>query len=231
MVERAFRMEHGLDLVRASVRLAQLFASDVAAFELHGDPTDESLHPAEASAIARAVPKRRREFTGGRICARAAMAALGVADAALPAGENRYPAWPDGIVGSITHTEGFCGAVAAHATSFRGLGVDVERRGVVGANVWPRICNEDELRWLQALSPERQAIASALLFSAKEAFYKAQYTITRSWLSFHDAVFQMDDDGFTVRLLSENPAVAAVPREVRGRYYVDPGLVFTGVAL
>ena len=222
---------HDPDLVRPSTRLAGLFDGDVVAVELCGEPPEDALYPDERPAIAKAVPKRRREFIGGRVCARVAMVGLGVAGCALPAREDRCPEWPDTVVGSITHTDGFCGAVVARAGSLRGIGIDVERRAVVGSALWPRICTDHELRWLSDLSPDEQEVASALLFSAKEAFYKCQYPLTGQFLSFHDVSVRLDDDEFTVSLLADHATLTSVPRKVRGRYHIDSTLVFTGVAL
>ncbi|MWJ68825.1 4-phosphopantetheinyl transferase, partial [Clavibacter michiganensis subsp. michiganensis] len=49
--------------------------------EERGPAGEHAMHPAEAGAVARAVPSRRREFAATRACARTALAAL-VAEAA-----------------------------------------------------------------------------------------------------------------------------------------------------
>ncbi len=50
----------------------------VASADAFSDPPDAFLFPEEEARLARAVPKRRREFTTARACAREALATLGV---------------------------------------------------------------------------------------------------------------------------------------------------------
>src|SRR5437763_335927 len=82
---------------------------------------DGQLYPEERACIARAVPKRRAEFATGRVCARQALERLGVAVGPLLPHPDRSPAWPPGIVGSISHTDGYCAVAVAEAT--RALGI------------------------------------------------------------------------------------------------------------
>ena len=85
----------------------------VAEAALGDEPPD--LPADEAISMVRAVPRRRVEFATGRLCARRAMAALGHARVSIPRAQDRVPIWPDGIVGSITHTDfvGGCRRCAA----------------------------------------------------------------------------------------------------------------------
>ena len=78
--------------------------------------------------LARAVPTRQREFLAGRFCAREALREIAPqrADATLAIGENRAPIWPDGTVGSITHTGGIAAAAVARTSDARAIGLDVE---------------------------------------------------------------------------------------------------------
>ena len=98
------------------------------AFELDGPGDVETLMPEERTAITSTVPHRAAEFAGGRQCAKAAMSALGVDDAALPVGSGRQPAWPDGVVGSISHTHGYCLAVAASRAADRRTSGSMSKR-------------------------------------------------------------------------------------------------------
>ena len=64
------------------------------------------LFPAEEAVVRTAGPRRRAEFTAGRACARAALAALGLPAAPVLAGRAGEPRWPAGVTGSITHCAG-----------------------------------------------------------------------------------------------------------------------------
>ncbi|WP_306332212.1 4'-phosphopantetheinyl transferase [Streptomyces sp. KL109B] len=72
---------------------------------------DITLSRQEEALIARAVPKRRNEFTTVRACAHDALAGLGLAPVPLLPDERGAPGWPPGVVGSMTHCPGY-GAAA-----------------------------------------------------------------------------------------------------------------------
>jgi 4'-phosphopantetheinyl transferase EntD len=165
----------------------------VVVFERHhpGDPTD--LKPVEAHYVARARAKRLQEFAAGRACARAALAELGIHDMELPAAADRQPMWPPGFVGSITHTSGFCAAAVASCADIRFLGLDSEIVGAPTPDIWPTVCRDEELEWIRTLPPDEQSAAVTLVFSAKEAFYKAQYPLVSEWLDFHDLSIRAPD--------------------------------------
>ncbi|MCV6604473.1 MAG: hypothetical protein OIF34_04145, partial [Porticoccaceae bacterium] len=56
--------------------------------------------------VSKAVPKRQAEFLAGRHCAALALKSLGFENTEVQSGENRIPHWPQGAVGSISHTAG-----------------------------------------------------------------------------------------------------------------------------
>ena len=136
----------------------------------------------ETAAVARAVPQRRAEFTAGREAARRAMAQLGLPALAIPAGPDRAPIWPDGLIGSISHTVGLCLAIVGPAEVYRALGIDIEGDAALDDALIPEICRPEE----RALLPRTGAGAHAKrIFSAKEAAYKAHYPMVRRIFGFH----------------------------------------------
>jgi 4'-phosphopantetheinyl transferase EntD len=169
-----------------SALIESLCPAGVAAAELRTPGLPALLHAEEAVSVARAVAKRVQEFAAGRHCAHLALERLGVPDAPLCAAPDRRPLWPAGIVGSITHTNGFCAAAAAHIGRLAALGIDTERAAAVGAELWPSICTSAEIAWIDGLPVEERTPAATLIFCAKEAFYKCQYPETLQWASFHD---------------------------------------------
>jgi 4'-phosphopantetheinyl transferase EntD len=104
----------------------EILPSAVASAVSFVDVPEAELFPEELPLIARAVPRRRAEFTTGRACARRALAELGVAPAAILSGDRREPLWPDGVVGAITHCAGFRAAAVGRATDYRSIGIDAE---------------------------------------------------------------------------------------------------------
>jgi 4'-phosphopantetheinyl transferase EntD len=165
---------------------AELFPAGVVVADLHGRGDPSVLLPEEAAHVGRAVHKRIEEFAAGRACARRALAEFGVVGYALEVGSARQPCWPDGFVGSITHTAGYCAAAVAPDITVRGLGIDCENLGDVHAGLWPSICTDAEIDWIRSLPDADRGVAAAIIFSAKEAFYKCQYPTTREPLGFHD---------------------------------------------
>lgn len=97
--------------------------------------------------MGKAVAKRKAEYVGGRFCAMEAIAAqTGQPAAPVTAGPRGEPVWPPGLVGSITHTNGFAAAAVADAARFRSLGMDTEQvmTAQVMGNVRERICGPED---------------------------------------------------------------------------------------
>ena len=217
--------------VRSAERLTALLAGDVVGFEVSAPVPAELLHPEEAAFVRNAVEKRRLEFAGGRLCARHALAELDVHDFPLCVGENRFPRWPEGIVGTITHTQGYCAALAARRSRYQGIGVDVERRDRLDRKLESHICTAAERRWLDRLPASQRPDMATVIFSAKEAFYKCQYCVTRSWLGFHDASIEIDGNRFEIALHKSLPLLGERTIPFTGRFAIGDEHVFAAIAI
>ena len=222
--------------VRLSDGFQNLFPAGVVATEMRVPGDVALLLPEEAACLGRAVAKRRQEFAAGRQCARRALQEFGVVDFPLRVGADREPLWPRGFVGSITHTAGICAAVVASRERFRGLGVDAEIVGVVGAELWPSICVAAETDWLASLPQPERAPAVTLIFAAKEAFYKAQFPLARERLHFHDVgidvpVWSTSRGSFLVRPLRPIRVSEFVALPLRGEYGFFGEFAAAGVAI
>jgi 4'-phosphopantetheinyl transferase EntD len=174
--------------------LARVVPDGAVAVEATLADWDAPLHPDEAALVEGAVAPRRRELAAGRACARRALAALGVAaPPALLADDQRVPRWPAGVVGSISHTRAWCGAVVAEAARYRGVGLDGEHP-LVGerAEVIALMCTAGELAWLARHAARRPQLG-ALLFAAKEAAYKCAFPTQRRLLEFHEVEIEVGD--------------------------------------
>lgn len=168
----------------------------VVAAEVKGAADPQLLYPQEAEQLGQAVEKRIEEFTAGRLCARRALAQLGIDQFPLCVADDRRPLWPDAVVGSITHTRGFRAAVAAYRSDISAVGIDAELIEELTPELWPQIAIEPEQNWLSQLPLSEQPACAALLFSAKEAFYKCQYELTRQWLDFYDVSLDLSSLAF-----------------------------------
>jgi 4'-phosphopantetheinyl transferase EntD len=190
---------------------------------------DDQLFPEERAFIQKAVPKRRAEFGTARLCARRALARLGIAPCALLPEEDRAPRWPSGVAGSISHTQGCCAVVVARSAHQRSLGLDVEQDKTLAPELRAMICTARERRVLGS----REAQDAMLYFAAKEAFYKCQYPLTRLFLDFLDVELEVDftRGTFQARVLKAIDAKPAWIDRLPGRFIRQNGLWLCGVTL
>ncbi|HEV8692908.1 MAG TPA: 4'-phosphopantetheinyl transferase superfamily protein [Lysobacter sp.] len=195
---------------------------------LRADPM--KLHPQEQAQVADAVDKRRREYAAGRLLAHSLLHELG-ADSCVPLinGADRAPQWPAGVVGSITHCMGWCAVAAASAAVSRGIGIDIEPAQPLPEGTATLVLTAAEHDGLARLPPALRAHAERLVFSAKEAAYKALYPSTRTFLDFPDLQVELDTDGGFVATPTRAAAIATGP--IRGRYRVTGEYLATAVVL
>ena len=134
-----------------------------------------SLHAEEVAALVGAVPKRRKEFSTGRVLARALMGHIdGFAGQTIPKSESGAPEWPAGLVGSLTHVDGVCAAMIGRSTEYAGLGLDLERIDAVDLSVRDRVLTRVERQRPGDLAAD---LHLALCFSAKEAVFKTLHPL------------------------------------------------------
>lgn len=170
-------------------RLRDLFDPDASVITLAA-PIDAGsvslLTDAERAAVERAIEKRKREFATGRRLARLALAELDHHDVEILNGPDRAPIWPSGIAGSISH----CDRVAVVAMTRRAhgtVGVDVEHRDELKRELWKTVFLPREIDELDAdFDGSMRGRMALVLFSAKEALYKAQYPRTTTFMGFHE---------------------------------------------
>lgn len=211
-----------------------LFPADVRVAEMNpSEARLTALPEAEQQVVHKAVDKRQREFAAGRTLARRLMRELGVpADFALLPGEDRAPRWPDGVVGSITHTEGWAAVVVASAGRIQSVGCDVEQGGPLKSELWKAVCTEREIAWLADQPEAARGELAKVIFSAKECFYKTQYPQTQQFLGFQavDVVPRAVAGRFDVHLHREAGRFRPGMR-FEGRYLAKRGLVATGMVM
>ena len=186
------------------------------------------LFPAEEAVVGTAGPRRRAEFAAGRLCARAALARLGLPAAPVLAGRAGQPQWPAGVTGSITHCAGYRACAVALATDVAAIGIDAEPDAGLPPGLIESLAGAAEWAWIA-----RQAAAvpgvcwDRLLFSAKEAVSKLWYPLTGHWLGFrHTAIFPATDGTFGVHVTGRGNRPAT---RLTGRWLAGRGLIITTV--
>jgi 4'-phosphopantetheinyl transferase EntD len=206
--------------------IERILPPTVAVAETRDDVIEIELAPEERAAMGRPVEKRRREFTTGRACAREALAKLGISPAPpIASGDKGQPLWPRGVVGSITHCRGFRAAAVARTTDIASLGIDAEEHAPLPDGVLEAVSSPRERA---ALPKTPGAHLDRLLFSAKEAIYKAWFPLTGRWLGFEDVHLTIDPSSqtFNADLLVAPPQLNGQPlTALTGRWLTEGDLV------
>lgn len=213
-----------------TIGLGSLLPRGVVAVEALGSIAPDALLAAEHAVVAKAVESRRSEFARGRSCARRALTMLGGVPSPILSDDKRAPIWPPGVVGSITHCRDYCGAALANADRWSSIGIDAEVLRSLEPGVERRIILPAEQRHLEELDP---AIPwECVVFSVKEAFYKAWFPLTRRWLDFHDVEVRLDPARwrFEATLLVDEPSLSW-PNPIEGSFCIDGPRVLAAVVL
>lgn len=187
--------------------IAAILPPCVASHEAYDDSEDGRLLPEESGIVARAHESRRRSFTTARVCAHRALSELGLGSDVILADEHGAPSWPAGIVGSITHCAGYRAAAVARSEALLCIGIDAEPNENVPCRVLSRLASAEERNAIDELiSLDSSTAWDRLLFSAKEAVYKAWYPVTKRPLDFDKIAVRFGSVGsFEARLLVLGP--------------------------
>ena len=216
--------------IERSALWQSLLPPGVAAYETCEFIQTSLLFDGERDIVANAVPKRVAEFAAGRLCARRALADLGHPDVPLLRDTERRPLWPDGIVGSITHTDAYCAAAIAKTSAVLSIGIDAEEIARLDESLLRAICTPTEQLRLERLSPSQRQSAAALIFSAKEAFYKCHSTAGGEFLGFGDVAVRFSETAFSIEPQRAFPPSWLRGTHPTGRYEMRDGTVFCAVA-
>ena len=149
----------------------------------------ESLYPEERALVESALAKRQAEFATARQLARQAMKELGLAGGPILKGAKREPVWPSGSIGSMTHAEGCAVACVARSDVVRSVGIDIELADRVGGHLYKKLFTNVEQNFLEQKGQE----FAGLLFSAKEAVYKASFPLVGRYIGFQEAELTVDE--------------------------------------
>ncbi len=189
--------------------------------EAFGD-VDAPGYAAEDAQVSGAIETRRREHATVRACARRALIRLGHSPAPILADAAGAPRWPAGVVGSLTHCDGYRAAILAPAAEIAGLGIDAEPHAGLDAELWEQILNPVERLDLTALAAVHADVHwDRIAFCAKEAAYKAWFPLTRRWLEFTDVRSTVRPDGTFIATAPDQDDMPTV----RGRWEIRRGYV------
>ncbi len=141
-------------------------------------------------AITHSVDKRKAEYFAGRYLVAKELQQLGFAHHRLEPSIDRSPTLPSGVVGSISHCEDLaCITVLPSRNSNReSIGIDIQHliANDVCRDIGNMVANVDEIELMVKFGMIHSE-AVTLLFSAKEAIYKALVRFATNSLDFGSA--------------------------------------------
>ncbi|MBP1097526.1 4'-phosphopantetheinyl transferase family protein [Bradyrhizobium diazoefficiens] len=143
---------------------------------------EHALTALEIAPLADAVASVRRASGAGRILSRILLEQAGSGSIEhLTRLTSGAPAWPQGFVGSISHDPEFAVAAVARSDYLRSVGIDIEPRLPLPPELLELVATPSESHELQG-----DLLTARLLFSMKEAVYKATHPIDSRFLDHHD---------------------------------------------
>jgi enterobactin synthetase component D len=151
------------------------------------DKMDYYPRPAELKGLSgSAVRKRQVEFASGRAAAQVALKNLGITNPPpIPRGLRGEPVWPEGIVGSITHSGGWAIVVVGRNSQILTIGIDLENLKSTNVDeITPVIATHTEQSWIQQSNDPK--LAATMLFGSKEATFKALNPHCERFFDFAD---------------------------------------------
>jgi 4'-phosphopantetheinyl transferase EntD len=181
-----------------------------------------------------ATKKRRSEFAMGRSAARQALNKMGIPAVPVGKGFRGQPLWPRDVVGSITHKNAYALAVVAGKNGHRAIGIDLETVSTDFETLryHRRICHFSETVWV--FENERLiSLRLKLLFSAKEALFKAFSSIKFVHFDFKDIRLEWwkDRQGFSPELSKSMRRQLPALLEYDCRYFAAQDFIVTLVRI
>ena len=184
-----------------------------------------------------ASPERQRDYRAGRYCAQLALEQLGVSKCIPDVTEHGAPAWPEGTIGSITHTLGLVSAAAAIRRRCLGLGLDVEAIASLDKAhaLAVRAATTSEVFSVMDSSKTDYATAVTLIVAAKHSLYKCLHPqIGGRSFAYLDASVdeaQLPAGRFRARLKVTLSPSWTSGTTVTGQVEVAGDFVYAGIAL
>jgi 4'-phosphopantetheinyl transferase EntD len=215
--------------------LELILPAGVESEERFGEAPGGVLLPEEEKVIAQAVEQRRREYATVRSCARACLGRLGYRPVPILPGLGGAPVWPAGVLGSMTHCSGYAAAAVGPLPRISAVGIDAEPDVPLPDGVLELVATPAERDRLTATRAEGDGPNwDRLLFSAKEAVYKAWFPRVGDWLDHQEAEihFHPRERIFTAQLSRDGLIIDRRQiHRLHGRWIRKRGILVTAVVL
>ncbi|MGH1469552.1 MAG: 4'-phosphopantetheinyl transferase family protein [Cellvibrionaceae bacterium] len=187
--------------------------------------------------LSTAIEKRKAEYIAGRYCALQSLKKLSPNMISnFGTNEDRSPQWPEGFVGSITHSKGFASAVVAQKEFIQSIGIDSEKliKEKTANNIHSHILTETENYEDNAWVSEDFQEYLTLVFSAKESIFKCLHPLVKQYFDFRDAKINFSPsrpNTFNYELLKSLSNDYDIGFTGEGQYAIAENFVHTGVVI
>ena len=142
--------------------------------------------------------------------------------------EDRSPAWPEGFVGSISHSNNWVWSAASKTEHIQSIGIDTEpvASQQTRLEIQTEIASQPEWDLINSLELERE-VEFTVLFSAKEALYKCLYPVAQEYFGFDQAIVCDCQEGkLTLQLTETNPNQKHSPEKLDVYFLVESDNIF-----
>ena len=212
--------------------LNRVFDSLNISLSIETDPT-KIFYPEEEILLKNTLSKKRKiHVIAGRSCAHLSIKKLfPEKDSPILRGYLGEPLWPDGIVGSISHTENCFAAAVASKDNYINIGIDVERYSSVFENIRPTlIADQNEIDKLIRFMDQAHALWH--LFSLKESFIKCFSPFLKMKLGFNACKITSYSQNGSFTIVSEKDDDVCDTMELKASvFYPESDMVLTLVTL
>lgn len=188
--------------------------------------------------LQKATISRQLEFLSGRSHAKQALKILGHSstEKEILINENRAPIWPSGIIGSISHTQVYAGAVVANTSDVLGIGFDIEHvfSESLKDQIQTLISSNNEWNSVRSVGTIDDCLKLTLIYVAKEAIYKCLAPITNAFFDFQNVritEIDMKSTCFKAELCKNLHPTLQVNTRLEGRFFIDHNAVYSGLIL
>lgn len=172
--------------------------------------------------------KRLIEFAMGRYCASRALGKMGCkVSLYIPKHQSGRPIWPDGLCGSISHSDKYTIAVVADAKKCKYIGIDIEQLNfgkkhaeTVAAIKDLALTKQERINYFMG----NREVNPVLFFSLKEALYKAISPLVDKLFDFKDVeitdlCLKKQSSSFTLK--GNIKEAQAVTNRVKALFFID----------
>jgi enterobactin synthetase component D len=184
-----------------------------------------------------AIYGRKEEFVAARACALLGLNKLNANNKIVMRSSKRHPIWPQGFIGSISHTKDLALASIYKEGYCKSVGVDCEIliKPERFESIKDYITRAEDLRLLNNLDcNSKLSILQTLVFSAKESLYKAISPLYEEFFGFQEAYLDkinFEEGTFSIILKTKVDKLKPYEATYFGRFLCSDTHIITSIEI